>query len=171
MWSDQQIGHVPQRRVGSQRLLWKYIKRRATNSFFTQSYGERGFIHQRATADVDQAGTGLHEGQASGIGDLLRAIRNRRCQHDVIRLPKDFVDLGWPEDGIRTFTSLLWMLAHRDYPHAQGLCTLHNGPSDAAEADLPNGGARNFPDSRQLIPQNVLSPHVLFLQAYRPRNF
>src|SRR5208283_4691334 len=54
--SDQQIGHVPQRRISSQRLFRKNIERRTTNFLFPQSSSERGFVHELAAAYVDQTG-------------------------------------------------------------------------------------------------------------------
>src|SRR5208282_1778882 len=148
-----------------------YIERSASYLPSAQSIDERGLIDQRAATNVDQAGAGFHQRQTLGVRNCLRAIRDRRCQHDVIRLPKNLVDLGWSEYFLRAFTSLLWMLPYRDHAHAQSPRTLGDRASDAAQAHNADGCSRNFSHSRQFVPQDLLSPNVLLLQSHRPRNF
>ena len=63
------------------------------------------------------------------------------------------------------------MLAHRDHPHAQGFRALGDRATDAAEAYETDGCAGNLTHSRQFVPQYLLPPDVLLLQAHRARDF
>ena len=69
MRSNQQIGHVPQRRIGSQRLLRKDIERRTANPLFTQSGGKCGFVHELSTTWGEIDGPKLVRGEVDTEGD------------------------------------------------------------------------------------------------------
>ena len=80
-----------QRGVG--RLVRKHIQTRSPEAAVHQRAVERRFVHEPAPRHIDEAGGGLHHGDAPGIDQMPRLVGQVDVEREVIALGHDVIEL------------------------------------------------------------------------------
>ena len=99
MRREDNLGHLPQRMVGRQRLDLENVQ--AGTSDFTRLQGRRqiGQIDNDATTDIDQISRAFHPLQPCPIDEFERLRRMRRGHHDKIAFLQQIVEPVGPPQG------------------------------------------------------------------------
>src|SRR6516165_7828477 len=113
----------------------------------------QGFlVDESAARNVDEVGSPLQQRKALGIHEVSRLRRDRRGKNDEIAFRQDLIE---PVEANRLGgnpASLLRMLAHRNYMHADRLRKLCECCAYGSKADDDHGGIPEFPWSLCGVP-------------------
>ena len=77
------------------RLAREHIHTRGAYHAGVEGVGQRLLVHERPAPGVDEYGSGLHQAQAPGIGNVVRVRRQRAVQAHNIAIGKHLVERGF----------------------------------------------------------------------------
>ena len=87
-----------------------------------RAVGQRGLVHHRPAAGVDQDRAGLHQRQLGRADQMPGLVAERHGDGDEIRFGERRLQLGA-------------VAADRQHPHREALCAAGDRPADAARSD------------------------------------
>ena len=86
---------------------------------------------------------------------------NWRREHHIVCSGEHFIKLLGPIHRVNSGTSLLWMLADRQYTHTKRGSPGRELAADAAQTNDSQRAVLDFPSGRRITPHQALSPDVL----------
>ena len=123
-----------QERAAGRRLLLEHVERRAGDDAVAERIDQIVQIHDRAAADVDEAGRALHLRELRGAEEFFRARRVRGGDDDEVALPQQVIQpVRAPQR--HADRRLLRDRVHGEDAHAEGETAACRLAADAAQTD------------------------------------